>query len=123
MGLDMYLHSTPEPIDSDTDFEGPAEEYFHSWRKHPKLHGWMEKLYLEKGGKDHEFNLCNLKLTKLDLLRLRQDILTDNLPETAGFFFGRSRGDSEESSRDLVAIEKSLEKIEQGLNIYYYASY
>jgi hypothetical protein len=30
----------------------------HYWRKHPDLHGWMEKLCRAKGGKFDDFNLA-----------------------------------------------------------------
>ncbi|ODR91767.1 hypothetical protein A8M32_08600 [Sinorhizobium alkalisoli] len=32
------------------DFEVEEATALHYWRKHPNLHGWMERLYREEGG-------------------------------------------------------------------------
>ena len=50
MGLDMYALTTTEKPASAVDFDADAHSELHYWRKHPDLHGWMEKLYREKGG-------------------------------------------------------------------------
>lgn len=45
MGLDMYAYVTDETPDGNVDFEVGSLSELHYWRKHPNLHGWMEKLY------------------------------------------------------------------------------
>ena len=118
MGLDMYAFATREPPGAPVDFKiekGKAEQ-FHYWRKHPNMHGWMEKLYQAKGGKE-EFNCVNLEITAQDLDELERAIKGDHLPDTAGFFFGRSQGD--EVPDDLAFIAEARQRIKDGWNIYY----
>ena len=81
MGLDQYAYR----IKNDDD----KEEIFY-WRKHNRLQGWMERLYVKKGGVG-EFNCVDVELNGHDLAKLAKDIKDKSLPETAGFFFG---GDS-----------------------------
>ena len=66
---------------------------FISWRKHNRLHGWMENLYRSRGGEDVFNTETELSLSLDDLDALEQDIVQGELPETKGFFFG---GDSYE---------------------------
>ena len=61
MGLDMYLHKRPK-----------GEEIGY-WRKHNRLHGWMEHLW-EKRGNTAEFNCVDLLLDNDDLNQLQKDI-------------------------------------------------
>lgn len=117
MGLDMYahyLHNAPaKPVDFDVENYGEL----HYWRKHPNLHGWMERLYRAKGGQDATFNCVNLVLTPEDLDRLEADIRAGNLPRTSGFFFGESDGSEVED--DLRFIAKARSAIAEGLTVYY----
>ena len=48
MGLDQYLQKR-------------NTETIGTWRKHNRLQGWMENLYVSKGGMD-EFNCKDLTL-------------------------------------------------------------
>jgi hypothetical protein len=57
MGLDMYARTTNAKLKSPVDFDETDGTEFHYWRKHPDLHGWMERLYREKGGIDRSFQL------------------------------------------------------------------
>ena len=51
MGLDMFVHTTPEKPLSAVDFTTTQWAELYYWRgKHPNLHGWMEDLYRAKGG-------------------------------------------------------------------------
>ncbi len=44
---------------SDAGFcHDPSQLYY--WRKHPELHGWMEKLYRETGGAAQSFNCVRM---------------------------------------------------------------
>lgn len=93
MGLDMYAFTTPNDIPP-VDFENwpKVSEEICYWRKHPNLHGWMERLYRDKGGAEESFDLVPVQLTAEDLDRLETDIAARGLPHTEGFFFGASDG-------------------------------
>jgi len=86
------------------------------WRKHPDLHGWMENLYREKGGREQSFNGDLVVLTLADLDRLEEDILRKNLPKTSGFFFGES---GEISLKDLEFILEARKAIQEGDTVFY----
>ncbi len=67
MGLDMYAFTTSENIAA-VDFDDPEDAVqVCYWRKHPNLHGWMQKLYRAKGGKDDDFNLNPIRLDPADI--------------------------------------------------------
>ena len=116
MGLDMYAMTTTEEVPGAVDFKvEQASEIFY-WRKHPNLHGWMQKLYYDKGGKDDSFNCVPVVLTSEDLDRLEADVKAGHLPDTTGFFFGVS--DSREDE-DLAFIAKAREALTAGLTVFY----
>jgi hypothetical protein len=117
MGLDMYVCTSLEKPDSAVDFDVKAAERLHYWRKHPNLHGWMENLYREKGGREDSFNCVNLQLDSDDLDRLEADVKGGCLPLTAGFFFGES--DGKESDDDLAFIAKAREALCAELTVFY----
>ena len=108
--------------DGEIDYENQivkTEEVAY-WRKHPDLHGWMQKLYEEKGGEDKSFNGDVVVLTLADLGRLEDDILGGNLPKTTGFFFGESGG---MSLKDLQFVLDARKVIQEGDTIYYDSSW
>jgi hypothetical protein len=118
MGLDMFAYKaknfTPStPIDFRSSDEG--EEFFY-WRKHPNLHGLMERIYREKGGED-EFNCVNVSLTSEDLDSIEKAVNENALPETSGFFFGQSY--DEDKVRDLEFIKAAREALAEGFTIWY----
>lgn len=124
MGLDMYAEATtPSNINEDGTIKNwyEAEEIFY-WRKHHDLHGWMEKLYREKGG-TNLFNYEEVWLEEEDLERLRKDIIEGNLPPTTGFFFGNNPPDEESNQRDLTFIECAKEYLNKGYKVFYYGSW
>lgn len=117
MGLDMYaitLNRTPE---TSVDFAAEDAAHIHYWRKHPNLHGWMERLYRQKGGASPEFNCVTLLLTREDLDALEEVIRSGSLPPTSGFFFGASDGSERED--DLSFIAKAREAQAAGLSVAY----
>jgi hypothetical protein len=120
MGLDMYASTTKRRLKSPIDFtaNGKFDEQIHYWRKHPDLHGWMERLYREKGG-DQEFNCTTVQLTSEDIARLECVIEDGKLPETCGFFFGASDGSERED--DLEFIAKARAALAKELSVYYHA--
>lgn len=113
MGLDMIAYYRNS---KGKDFE------FHSWRKHPDLHGWFESLYRYKSGDLlRNFNQIELSLTSSDLDMLESDVLNRVLPHTDGFFFGESSYDA--VIDDLVFIMEAKSIIKKGKPIFYIADY
>ena len=137
MGLDMHAYRmkfTPsKEVDfseeifgrddrGELDYENPivvAKDIAY-WRKHPDLHGWMENLYREKGGREKSFNGDLVVLTLKDLDRLEEDILRKNLPKTTGFFFGES---GEISLKDLEFVLEARKAIQEGDTVFYDSSW
>lgn len=124
MGLDQYAMSIGMNVlheDAQTDINCINKEQFdtfHTWRKHPDLQGWMEKLYHEKGGYQGSFNSgANVRLSLEDLDKLKDDVMAGSLPETVGFFFGNSH--PEEILSDLDFIKKAREIILSGKAVIY----
>jgi hypothetical protein len=105
-------------LDYETPIVGAKEIAY--WRKHPDLHGWMENLYREKGGREKSFNGDLVVLTLADLDRLEEDILRKNLPKTSGFFFGES---GEISLKDLEFVLEARKAIQEGDTVFYDSSW
>jgi hypothetical protein len=126
MGLDMYAFRVKaEDVIDDFNVRDdsmgrkePLEEIAY-WRKHHDLHGWMEKLYRNKGGDKESFNCVPVRLTEFDLDALQFDLLNDALPETQGFFFGTNPPDLESLKEDLEFIQKARDAIKEGDAVYY----
>ncbi len=122
MGLDMYAYIIEKSfVTSDVDFEVEEDllQKLHYWRKHPNLHGWMERLYVAKGGQNPEFNLSPVALNNADLDALETAIKAADLPETSGFFFGQS--DGSERDDDLEFIRKARKALKNDLAVIYVA--
>jgi hypothetical protein len=118
MGLDMTAFRTTRKLPSQVDFEGQHDDQeLHHWRKHPNLHGWMERLYRSKDGEAESFNLVCVALTPEDIDALERAIREKSLPETSGFFFGTSNGS--EMEFDLVFIENAHKALANGDSVYY----
>lgn len=119
MGLDMYAYKTKAKPETEVDFSTKNfdEVEIHYWRKHPNLHGWMESLYNEKGGKSDSFNCVPVILSSEDLDILEEDIKDGTLPNTSGFFYGNSDGSEIEDDLNFVADAKQA--IAEGYTIYY----
>jgi len=91
------------------------------WRKHPNLHGWMQRLWESKGNSG-EFNGDELELTWEDLDKLEQDIRNKKLPDTSGFFFGRN-ADDEYREDDLKFVREAKAEAFLGLKVFYNSSW
>ena len=115
---EVYLNNQNEDceVGCETDQKSPSEEIMY-WRKHPNLHGWMEDLYFEKGGKADSFNCVPVELTLEDLTKLEEAILKGSLPHTSGFFFGESGEDVD--PKDLEFIKLAKEAIAEGDQVFY----
>jgi hypothetical protein len=126
MGLDMFVWrvAANDVIDDLTirgDEDGrerDIEELWY-WRKHHDLHGWMEKLYRNKGGTAQTFNCEKVRLYPHDLDALQFDLLNNSLPQTTGFFFGDNPPDNESLSNDLKFIQAARDAIAAGDAVYY----
>ena len=117
MGLDQYAtYSATGSSESSV--------IFHTWRKHPDLHGWMFELYRTKGGTG-AFNADDyVQLTLEDLEALREVIEAGNLSTTTGFFFGKSyrqgeEGFEDQQQGDLEFVDKAVELVKDGTSVFY----
>lgn len=131
MGLDMYAYVAGrkgqqaeywENYDGDKDtspVEKPRELAY--WRKHPNLHGWMHKLWNERGG-DGDFNGDELELTWEDLDNLEYAVKNNELPGTSGFFFGND-ADDHYRDQDLEFIKQAKAEVFTGLKVFYNSSW
>jgi hypothetical protein len=130
MGLDMFAYrlkgfNPSSPVDFGDEIQVLREseensqepEDFFYWRKHPDLHGLMEEIYREKGGKEESFNCVPVQLTQEDLDRIAAVIIDDELPLTEGFFFGESTDDRK--AEDIEFLEKAKQSLAEGYTIWY----
>jgi len=92
------------------------------WRKHPNLHGWMERLAQEKGLTYDSFNGVELELTWSDIERLEQDILAGRMPYTQGFFYGDPKDDYYRE-HDLEFCRNAKSELFLGLQVFYNSSW
>ena len=104
------------------------------WRKHPNLHGWMERLWIRKttqagavddpdrAGEFSAFNGVELELTWEDLDQLEQDVRNKKLPGTEGYFFGRD-ADDHYREIDLKFIRDAKAEAFLGLKVFYNSSW
>lgn len=137
MGLDMYAYTAARAGQQNDYYEGadwdpvlkesvnpnvvkPREIAY--WRKHPNLHGWMEKLAERKGLDYDNFNGIELELTSEDLDELEKTVKKRKLPSTTGFFFG-DNSDQYYYDQDLVFIQKARAELFCGLKVFYNSSW
>jgi len=119
MGLDMMAYAVDPTVTTKDKISNNIAE----WRKHPNLHGWMERLWRERtGNKDADFNCQELELTVEDLSTLELDVRMSILPGTTGFFYG---GDSDEyyKGKDLAFVEDAKAQIKEGKKVFYNSSW
>jgi hypothetical protein len=141
MGLDMYAYTASRQGQYDDWWSGadlnPESNEFENpklskpveigyWRKHPNLHGWMERLWQKKNDgiirEKNEFNGVELELTREDLDQLEHDVAEGFLPETSGFFFGTA-SDEYYKERDLEFIKQARMNLFLGLRVFYNSSW
>lgn len=126
MGLDMFAFRVSNVTPDENDpgavvFEEKdlIDRDFAYWRKFNALHGWMNDLYIRKGGVS-EFNCVNLELTSQDLMQLEYAVHTRSLEPTSGFFFGPQDPVSDEEYDEVSSfISECLPVIEAGDHIVY----
>lgn len=113
MGLDQYAGTVDEKGN---------EMVLAEWRKHNRLQGWMEDLFISKTKKPKdELNCQKIYLTKEDVDKLASDIQNKNLPQTSGFFYGNDSYERYETlqTNDEIFIERAKEALSEGLKVYY----
>jgi hypothetical protein len=102
MGLDQYLFV------QETEGSDPEEKFY--WRKHPNLQGFMEREWRKLPESQGDFNCAPLVITPEILERLEVCIhpsrATDALPNTSGFFFGKSDGYYDDQDRQMLEFCK-----------------
>ena len=115
MGLDQYAYALRP--------DGEQLE-IAVWRKHPNLHGWMERLWIKKGRPvpedseaTDEFNCIPLELEQGDIIGFSLDLELGALPHTSGFFFGESR--PEDMETDQLFVKRALGNFELGNKVFY----
>ncbi|QEY25807.1 phosphoglycerate kinase [Neisseria zalophi] len=129
MGLDMYGYTMRAEFagDRQTDVMPETDEEREQaqltdiayWRKYNHLHGWMEKLYRIKGGKEEVFNCRTVRLDLTDLERLEQALENDELEYTPGFFFGGKEVYAEDIEETKKFIAVARDAIANGLAVFY----
>jgi hypothetical protein len=135
MGLDQFaitkiLDKAPalDPNLHDRDlmhyFDAVERITFCRWRKHPHLHGWMERIWRSRGQhpESEDFNCIELELTEQDILDLLEDVTNGTLKagayRTSGFFFG-DPCDEDYRDQDLLFCHRALDLIRNGFKVYY----
>lgn len=124
MGLDMYAYVAAKP---NMDWDGNNQREIAYWRKHPNLHGWMEKLWRSRNtdpSVDPTFNGVELELTWADIDQLERDIETGAVAqlETTGFFFGNA-SDDYYYEKDMAFIKQARAELFSGLKVFYNSSW
>jgi hypothetical protein len=134
MGLDMYayvgrpgqrdeFYETSEWDENSKELVGPVSKprELAYWRKHPSLHGWMEKLWKSKGNTG-TFNGVELELTWKDIDNLERAVTYGQLPFTEGFFFGKP-ADNAYYEEDLKFCIDAKAELFLGLKVFYNSSW
>lgn len=140
MGLDMYAYvASRAGQQSDyydgAEFDPETKDYVNKtvnkpreiayWRKHPNLHGWMQRLWNKRKGDNQDgnnFNGIELELTYDDLEILELDVIAGTLPGTTGFFFGED-SDDYYREHDLEFIRNARAELFMGLKVFYNSSW
>ena len=124
MGLDQYAYKVKRKYAPTTKTETVKTTEFFYWRKHNALHGWMENLHNSRSSDEvqglREFNGVAVRLEEQDLDKLEQDVMTFNLPQTVGFFFGSdSVGDEYQKEQTLEFLKKARKALAEGFEVEY----
>jgi len=137
MGLDMYAYVSQKAGQQAEFYEGaefdettrdfvnkttPKPREIAYWRKHPNLHGWMEKLAERKNLQYESFNGVEMELTAEDLDEMERAVTHGQLPSTTGFFFGNEADDHYRES-DLQFIKNARAELFFGLKVFYNSSW
>ena len=138
MGLDMYAYRVDDEMHPlSPEGENELDDCAFYWRKHSKLHQFMNDYYHEEAEKgnivvsdDHkeqmwsgEFNCIPLYLPMDKLFELKYLIEDDDLPESGGgFFWGddfQDQSAQEYKEQDLKFCNWAIDETDKGNFIYY----
>lgn len=130
MGLDMYLYKEKIVEDTEiTDENGlvgtrvSKERYeIAYWRKHNRLHGYMERIWIAKQPKEiqaPDFNCIPLELSKQNIDNIIAALVHETMPPQQGFFFGFDSYNPEQYKKDIALFQECLGLQEQGWTIIY----
>jgi hypothetical protein len=136
MGLDMYAYAAanekqydefwnngeydPNTLDYvNTTVSKPKELAY--WRKHPNLHGWFLREWLDQGNTG-DFNGDQLEIDWDMLERLESAVVNRAFPRTSGFFFGEG-ADDYYRTQDLEFIRQARAELFLGLRVFYNSSW
>jgi hypothetical protein len=137
MGLDMYAYVAAKAGQQNEFYEGAefdetTREFVNKtttkpreiayWRKHPNLHGWMERLAEQKNLKYESFNGIEMELSAEDLDELERAVTHGQLPATGGFFFGNN-ADEHYRESDLEFVKNARAELFFGLKVFYNSSW
>lgn len=127
MGLDMYFMvvEADRVADRSSDINFEIEDKFnrpelHYFRKHNQLNGWLQELYVEKGGDYNEFNCSVMIMTISDFRRLRRDVRLNNLKPASGFFWGNCVIDRDVKNEYYQLCRKAINRIRNHNEVVYY---
>ena len=136
MGLDQYAYARDPRIERDEEDEDDwgGDVHIMDWRKHNRLQGYMEQIWLEQGGEYGEswgdgFNGKEVKLGNDEINALEEVIENRDLPETSGFFFGNDSYEDYENEdwgylkSDLEFISEARRLLSEGFEVYYNSSW
>ena len=91
------------------------------WRKHPNLHGWFLREWLDQGNTG-DFNGDQLEIDWDMLERLESAVVNRAFPRTSGFFFGEG-ADDYYRTQDLEFIRQARAELFLGLRVFYNSSW
>ena len=121
MGLDQFAYKVmnyiPESsINFERDLHKQKYEDLYYWRKNYNLQTWMNKLYIDKGGRD-EFN-CKVLLLTMDDIKNLEQWLNENKDEENENEYD-DEDDDEENEKELTFCELAIDAINNGYTIIY----
>lgn len=118
--VNMYMsgiNSNMSPIKEDIEkMKKDGLFVFKTYRKNNQLQGWFEKKYRIQ-------NTGNIRLTEQNLNKLINDIKSDNLPLSEGFFYGDSKMSKEDEIDLINDLEIVKDKIVSKGKLYLYTSW
>ena len=114
MGLDMYLYGRKYIASDWKNPENTLKEDGYRvvekrldvgyWRKHPNLHGFIVQEFADNVDECQE-----IELSVDDIHKIIDAVVHRKLPDTEGFFFGKSEADDEAIQNDLQILKRALE--------------
>ena len=145
MGLYTTVYATARPLPAAVDFEYEDIEYFdceceydygaergefvlaklfYHWKWEYGIDWWMEQLYWKKDGKGYPelgFNGRTMKLIRMDIVRLEQAILGDELHANPNKLdrVMKYRKSEQQFLYNMGFISAAYDKLNAGLNIFY----